>query len=240
MRPSELRPAGPILMLCTLLVGCAPHGVMVLHETSVGVPLPLLLQGQNTRMRLVFPTKDQSVQPGGFQRNEVCYLKAGDFRIDCYNDGSSLNLGPNDSTTVLSDNPMWDVEPVDADKLAVKYMRLYGVLFLVGASVDRLPQTLGDYIADPGSHQTEAVALARTLLNSRHLQFEGFARGGSFTVLLELTDSGQDKLVEALDEAGETTGPTQLVSSHKLRPRAPHHARYVRRQAESRRRDSAE
>lgn len=229
MRPGDMMPAGPILLLCALLAGCAPHGVMVVHESSDGIPLPLLLQGQNTRMRLVFPQKDQSVQPGGFQRNEVCYLKAGDFRIDCYNDGSTLNLGPNDSTAVLSDNPMWDIEPVDLDMLAVKYMRLYGVLFLVGASVDRLPQTLGDYIADPGSHQAEAVTLARTLLNSRHVQFEGYARGGSFTVLLELTDSGQDKLVEALDQAGETAGPTQLVSSRQARSRSPHHARHIRR-----------
>jgi len=226
MRVTDVWPGGCVLLLCAMLVGCATQHVIVVSDAAAP-PLPLLLQGQNTRLRLAFPQKDQTVQPGSLQRNEVCYLKAGDFRVDCYTDGSSLNLGPNDSTALLSDNPMWDIAPVDSDKAAGKYLRLYGVLFLVGSSIDRLPQTLSDYLQDPGSHQVEAVALARMLLTSRRVQLQGYARGGGFTVLMELTDAGQDKLVDALDQAGETTGTTQLVSSRRTHPSPPHQDRHI-------------
>jgi hypothetical protein len=90
-------------------------------------------------------------------------------------------------------------------------MKLYGILFLVGGSIDRLPATLADYIQDPNQHLSEALALAQLLLNQKTIEFEGHARGGNFTVAVELNDDGRDKLLDALDEVGQPTGPTQMV-----------------------------
>ena len=53
--------------------------------------------------------------------------------------------------------------------------------------------------------------MAQLLLNQKKVEFEGHARGGNFTVTVELNDDGRDKLLDALDETGEPSGPTQMV-----------------------------
>ena len=212
---------GCVLLVCAAVGGCIHDRVVVIREVAPLASVPLALGGEDTRLRITFPQSTQNVRPGNFERDEICYLKAGDFRIDCYADGSSLNLGPTDSTALLSDNPMWGVEPIGAEKASGQYMKLCGVLFLVGASVERLPQTLADYLGEPGTHEAEAVALTRLLLNQKRLQFQGYARGGGFNVAVELTDAGRDKLLDALDEAGESTGPTQWVSSGSISSCSP-------------------
>ncbi|HEY2589644.1 MAG TPA: hypothetical protein VGI81_28120 [Tepidisphaeraceae bacterium] len=182
------------------------------------VPIPLAISGQNTVLRITFPNRDEPIEPGQLQRDEICYLEAGDFRIDCYTDGSSLNLGPNDSNDLLTDNPMYGLAPAKADeKDAATAMRLYGVLFLIAGSVDRLPATLADYLQSPGTHLNEAIALTDVLLNQKSVRFIGHARGGNFVVTVELTNDGRDKLEDAMDEIGETTGTNQLV--RHVRPR---------------------
>jgi hypothetical protein len=49
-------------------------------------------------------------------------------------------------------------------------------------------------------------------LNEKRAEFNGYARGGNFTVSIELTSDGRDKLMDALDEIGQTTSSTQLVA----------------------------
>ena len=208
-----------IALLSAALAGCAREQAAPPAEAPIDPPsmLPLALRGQNTVLRITFPRHDQRIEPGQFNPDEICYLSVGDFRIDCYTDGSSLNLGPNDSTDLLTDNPMAGITPARDDKDAAQTMKLYGILFLVGGSLDRLPATLADYIQAPNQHLSEAVALSQLLLNAKKVEFEGHARGGNFTVTVELNDDGRDKLLDALDETGESSGPTQLVLLHPRR-----------------------
>jgi hypothetical protein len=103
------------------------------------------------------------------------------------------------------------LSPAHDDKDAAQTMKLYGILFLVGGSIDRLPSALADYIQDPNQHLDEALALAQLLLRQKKVEFEGHARGGNFTVTVELNDDGRDKLLDALDEIGEHGGTTQTV-----------------------------
>ena len=198
-------------LLSALMSGCAHDRVIEVREMTTPVIIPTALRGQATILRLAFPTSDQQVEPGAFLPSEICYLTVGAFRIDCALDGSSLNLGPNDSNDLLTDNPMTGLEPAHDDKSASQAMKLYGILFLVGSSLDRLPGALADYIQDPGQHLVEAVALTNLLLSQKKVEFEGFARGGNFTVSVELTDAGRDKLTDALDEIGEPAKGAQVV-----------------------------
>jgi hypothetical protein len=205
-------------LLAIALAGCAREGPASAGAGAADPPesIPLALNGQSTTLRISFPSHDQRIEPGEFKQDEICYLSAGDFRIDCYTDGSSLELGPNDSTDLLTDNPMAGLSPAHGDK-AAQTMKLYGILFLVGSSVDRLPATLADYIQDPNQHLIEAVTLAQVLLTGKSVEFEGHARGGNFTVSVRLNDDGRDKLLDALDEMGQSTGMTQTVGAAPAR-----------------------
>lgn len=221
MRLNAIRRWTAAAVLSGVVAGCAPRDRLVDDEPSPTtapsvadrmIPIPLAIQGQNTIIHLSFPNRDSRIEPGDFHQDEICYLTAGDFRIDCYTDGSTLTLGPNDENDLLTDNPMSGLSPLHAsDKDAATAMRLYGILFLVGGSVDRLPATLSDYLGSPGQHLNEAIALTDALLNQKNVQFAGHARGGDFVITVELTDDGRDKLEDAMDEIGEPTGPNQTV-----------------------------
>jgi len=203
--------------LSATLTSCAHDRVVEVSEMTTPAPIPTALRGQATILRLSFPSSDQQIEPGQFEQGEICYLTVGAFRIDCAVDGSALNLGPNDSNDLLTDNPMTGLEPAHDDKAAAQAMKLYGILFLVGGSLDRLPGALADYIQDPGQHLTEALALTELLLTQKQVEFTGFARGGNFTVSVELTDAGRDKLTDALDEIGEPAKGAQVVGFRSLR-----------------------
>jgi hypothetical protein len=216
MNWKEARRAAMAACLSVAFTGCAQDRVVEAPEPPTQASIPMAVRGQDTIFRLSFPQRDQKIEPGQFQNGEICYLTVGDFRVNCFNDGSTLDLGPNDSTDLLTDNPMWNLEPAHDDKAAGDSMKLYSILFLVGGTVDRLPGTLANYIQDPSQHLAEAVVLAELLLNQRRVEFQGFARGGSFSVSVELTTAGREKLMDALDDAGEPAGTTQLVSHHTL------------------------
>lgn len=173
--------------------------------------LPLALRGQDTEFRLNVPPPGHANQTGQLDEDEICYLKAGDFRIECYVDGSYLTLGPDDSNPLLSDNPASGLSAADGKKPTDQAVQLYGVLFLVGGSVDRLPQALADYLENPGMHLNEAVSLALLLMGNEPVELRGQARGGSFSVTMVLTDTGRDKLLEALNDVGQSAGNTQMV-----------------------------
>ena len=203
------------------VAGCAHRPAPESGASSGGLAVPLALRGQDTQFRLIFPPAGRGEESGHFEQGEVCYLVAGAFRVDCYTNGSYLTLGPNDSNALLSDNPGWELTAADGNKLSDQAVRLYGVLFLVGGSIERLPEALSQYIQDPGAHQTEAVSLAQLLLGRSAVALKGYARGGNFTVSVALTDAGRDKIIEAIESAGESSGTTQLVAgrSHTIRPR---------------------
>lgn len=208
--------------LAAALAGCARTQTTMdaasNPDRDAGISIPLAIRGQSTVLRITFPKHDEQIEPGRFEQDEICYLEAGDFRIDCHTDGSSLNLGPNDSNDLLTDNPMYGLAPAKAgEKDAATALRLYGVLFLIAGSVDRLPPTLANYLQSPGTHLNEAIALTDALLNQKSVRFVGHARGGNFVVSVELTDDGRDKLDDAMDEIGETTGPNQVVGQRRRR-----------------------
>lgn len=208
-------------LLLAAAAGCAPKPPEQLTALSPGLVVPLALRGQDAQLRVDFPPGGRASDTGRFEQGEICYLWAGDFRIECYAGGSYLTLGPNDSTTLLADNPGSDLTAADGNKVSEQAVRLYGVLFLIGGSVERLPEVLSQYIEDPGSHQNEAVSLAQTLLGRGPVQLKGRARGGDFSVTVLLTDDGREKLVDALVDAGEPTGDTQLVAGARRPAHTP-------------------
>ena len=220
---------GGLACACFALSGCARDvaGLDPGHPQSAAMTtpfIPLALRGQNTTLHLEFPKGRQTIVPGEFTQSEVCYLKAGSFRIDCYADGSELNLGPTDSTDLLTDNPAWNLSPANEDnKDAVQTMQAYALISLIAGSVDRLPTALSDYLQNPGAHLTEALDLTSQLLSEPRVKLHGFAKGGNFTVTVELNDDGRDKLLDALDEMGDSQGGIQFVRFHGSR--TSNHAR---------------
>jgi hypothetical protein len=197
---------------CAAVSGCTTgHDPGAKHASADALHVPLALRGENTILRIEFPSGVQNISPGQFQQDEVCYMNAGKFRIDCYNDSSSLNLGPTDSNDLLTDNPGWKLEPAGDDEQGRQLLKVYSVLTLVAGSVDRLPATLADYIQSPGAHLTEALDLTEQLLTEDQVRLTGFARGGNFNVTVQLSDDGREKLQDALDEAGDSGGNFQLV-----------------------------
>lgn len=225
--PSHSLIAG-LACACFALGGCA-RDVVALDpghsQPSAMTPvIPLALRGQNTTLHLEFPKGRQTIIPGEFTQSEVCYLKAGSFRIDCFADGSELNLGPTDSTDLLTDNAAWNLSPANDDnRAALQAMQAYALITLIAGSVDRLPTALSDYLQNPGEHLTEALDLTSQLLSEPRVKFHGFAKGGNFTVTVELNDDGRDKLLDALDEMGDSRGGIQFVRSNA--PRAGAHAK---------------
>jgi hypothetical protein len=202
------------MLLCTVLSGCTREIIVNAGATAASkdYPVPMSLRGQYTVLKIDFPKGKQTIQPGQFTHDEICYLKTGNFRIDCNTDGSSLNLGLNDSTDLLTDNAAWNLAPADGnDKQGEQALQSYAIIALVAGSVDRLPGALSDYLQNPGQHLTQALELTGRLLSEKQIQFEGFARGGNFTVTVELNDSGREKLLDGLDEIGETGGDMRFV-----------------------------
>ena len=205
------------LLLLVSAAGCASHppGPPPATASAAGLTVPLVIQGQDTRFRLSFPSSGHGSDAVQFEQGEICYLSAGDFRIECYANGSYLTLGPNDSNALLSDNATIELSAGDGNKTSEQAVRLYGILFLVGGSVERLPQALSDYLQEPGTHLNEAISLAQALMGRQPVDLRGHARGGAFNVAVVLTDAGREKLIDALDSIGESGGDTQVVSARK-------------------------
>jgi hypothetical protein len=215
-----------IVAALPLLSGCATTSGSSFRKRGIDAAgnIPLFIRGQYATLRLEFPVTDQKVDPGQFQNNEICYVKAGGFRIDCFADGSSLNYGPNDSSDLLTDHAPSTLEPADDDSGAAESMRLYALVTLIAGSIDRLPVTLADYLQNPGQHLGAAMELADQLLGDEPVHMAGYARGGNFVVTMELDDAGREKIVDALDE--HSADPSQLQYVNAQSTAVSRHSRF--------------
>jgi len=201
----------PFLLLTS--IGCAGDGKSSLSKNglnSVG-GVPVALRGQYVTLKIEMPGGDQRIAPGRFRHDEICYLNTGNFRIDCYPDGSTLTFGANDAADLLTDHAPSSLQPADDDSAAQQSMRLYALVTLIGGSIDRLPSALSDYLQTPGQHLDAAIDMVEQMLSDNDTQISGFARGGNFVVTMQLNDSGREKLIDALDEHADSPGQTQYV-----------------------------
>jgi hypothetical protein len=175
---------------------------------------PFNLRGQDTRFRISMDT-DQSPPTTQPTRElgdaELCYIVAGDSSIECFTFGSLLILGPGDGIALVEDNPILDLRANDNDSKNTATLRTLGVVALIGASVERLPEALADYIQDPGDNAAVAIAIAEQLVANNQVDLPGYGRGGRFNVAVELTHSGRKRLREALRaRPGQSTVPALL------------------------------
>jgi len=184
--------------------------------------MPLSLAGDDTRVKISFHSSQNESLQEEFEQDDICFLRAGPWRIDCMTSGSWLTFAEdeNDASPLLEDNPMWQVHASRPNSSGGTLMQFFGILFLVGASVDRVPSTLADYLDRPGPHAQEAAALAERLLEDRPLVLPGIARGGAFTVTMELTDSGRQALEDALEGNTDSGTGIRMVRSGTPRPHA--------------------
>ncbi len=184
------------LFLATL-VGCAAHG----GGSDDGNAFPFHLRGANTQFRINFASRSEkaSKEPARqLDERELCYLKADRCTIECFPFGSLLILGPDDAMPLVEDNPLSDLRPDGHDPQAESLLDTIGVIAVIGGSVERLPETLAEYIEDPDENSDAAVSLARELLTAKGTNLPGFGHNGHFTVAVQLTEPGRKRLLQAL------------------------------------------
>jgi hypothetical protein len=168
---------------------------------------PFVLQGEDTSISLDFssivrpPASRQELLKG-----EVCRLLVGSCTIECFAEGSFLLLGPGDGAALVDGNPIWNLRPAVDDAEGARILRLYSTFFLIGGSVEKLPEALLDYLDDPGPRRGVAVKLMRQLVADGGGRVQGIAPGGRFLVNFQLTETGKDKLMQALQAIQEESG----------------------------------
>lgn len=194
-----------ILLGGLLLAGCA-HQPPRVNAGASPDGFPYVLRGADTRIRLDFHAHPKVADAVELSSDELCYLSAGDTVVLCHGEGSYLLLGPKDGIELVDSNPLWRLRPVGRDPAAGALLRVYGTIFMIAGSLDRLPDALADYLDEPGAHRRQALNLARKLLDPNGMELPAVAHGGTFTVFLTLTASGRDKLLEALQANEDKTG----------------------------------
>ena len=115
--------------------------------------------------------------------------------------------------TILSDG----LHPAARDPGADTLLQTLSIVSLIAGSIDRVPDSLADYI-DKDNSQNPAVAraLAQRLLEPGETKLRGFSAAATFTVAVRLTDTGKETLLDAL--ADRQNGGVQLVRSRHGRP----------------------
>lgn len=182
-------------LFIAMLAGCAARG------GAESDAFPFRLRGANTRFRIILSDRAAaaSKEPARELDNlELCYLKADRCTIECFPFGSLLMLGPDDAMALVEDNPLSDLRPDGHDPQGESLLDTIGVISVIGGSVERLPETLAEYIEDPDDNADAAVSLARALLSPQGTNLPGFGRSGHFTVTVQLTDPGRKRLLQAL------------------------------------------
>ncbi len=176
-----------------MTAGCALRG------GADGDAFPFRFRGANTRIRIILSDRAAaSREPARELDNlELCYLQADRCTIECFPFGSLLILGPDDAMTLVGDNPLCDLRPDGRDPQGESLLDTIGVISVIGGSVERLPETLAEYIEDPDENADAAVSLARVLLSPQGTNLPGFGRSGHFTVTIQLTAPGRKRLLQA-------------------------------------------
>lgn len=177
--------------------GCAAHG----GGSDDGNAFPFHLRGAHARFRIIFSdhAPKASKEPARkLDDMELCYLKADRCTIECFTFGSLLMLGPDDAMALVEDNPLSDLRPDGRDPQGASLLDTIGVIAVIGGSIERLPETLAEYIEDPEENSDNAVSLAHELLDPKGTSLFGFGRNGHFIVAVQLTDPGRKRLVHAL------------------------------------------
>jgi hypothetical protein len=175
----------------------------------------LNLQGDNTRLRLTIDRKQTITSDEADQilaDQEMCYLTINDkVTIECFPFGSLLMMGPDDAVELVYDNPLDDLHAGPQDTPGE--LLLQTVVGLIGDSVERVPDSLADYLdGDNPLNPGVATNLAHHLIDSEKVKLEGMSRAGPFTIVVELTEDGKETLRQAL--ADRESGDLHLV--HRL------------------------
>ena len=211
MERSMMLKIAALFLVALVPIGCAPHSPPPTSATAQD-EFPLSLRGDDTRVTLDFNAHPTIKVPHDLEADELCYLTLDNALIICTEDGSYLLFGPEDGVILVKDNPLSRLRPAGHDPSAESTMQMFGSLFLIAASVDRLPDALADYLQDPGPHRRVAMTLARDLIDNEHMELPGSARGGTFAVSVHLTDSGRDKLMDALQSQNTSNGVLMVRS----------------------------
>jgi len=158
------------------------------------------MEGRDVRIRFDFHAHPSVATSRELDEDQICYLSMGDAIILCSADGSYLLFASQDGLQLLEDNPLWRLRPMDKGIHGRAVMQTYVTVFLIAGSLDKLPDSLADYLDDPGSHPREAQALARMLLDPAGVAFPAIGHDGTFSVTVALTADGRDKILDALQE----------------------------------------
>lgn len=197
---------------CAGAHGAAKSGAMDSHA------FPFLLRGADTIIHLDFSTPMDGFQPPhALAADEVCFMVVGSSTIECFSGGAALLLGPDDGIQLIDDNPLWQLRPARSDKDGTKLMKLYATFFLIAGSVEKLPGALADYLDDPGPQRAAVIALIRRLADDDGGQFPVAAHGGNFVVRFQLTRTGREKLLEALQALQEESGLQVVANTRAFR-----------------------
>jgi hypothetical protein len=187
-------------MTVGLGIGCAPQHPAP-SAKSADSAAGFVLRGENAVIWFDFSAQTTNAQPPHrLLGDEICRLTLESSTIEFFPEGTVLLLGSTESVRLMEDNPLWRLLPATSDKDAAAVMKLYATLYLVGGSIEKLPDALADYLDDPGPRRRDAIALARALCIAGGAKLPGFAHGGNFAVSFHLTNVGRDKLLEALEQ----------------------------------------
>jgi hypothetical protein len=194
------------VILASVAVGCAHRPPAPATPPASDPGGAFALRGLDTHVLFDFNAHEAAGKHRVLKSDEICCLFVGDAVLACTLDGSNLLFAPGDGVVLVRDNPCSRMRPIDHDPEGEQRLQAFSTIVLIAGSVDRLPDGLADYISDPGFHRRQAIELARKLLSDNGAEFPAQARGGTFSVFMRLTNSGREKLLDALqfddNEAG--------------------------------------
>lgn len=199
------------------IVGCA-HGPDRSRQLGDDASI-FSMDGTDTRIAFDFQRSSTTQPSPATQRRDqdLYIIKVGDAFILCTQRGSALVFGPDDGQILVSDSPAYGLEPNDPDPSVHGFMQVISTVYLIAGSVDRLPEALGKYLDDPGPHRLQALKLATQLLHDGGAAFEAEGSGGNFTVIMLLTESGRQKLSDAIQEHPDSDGIYSVSEKRTMR-----------------------
>jgi hypothetical protein len=193
------------VILASIAVGCA-HRPPPTTQPANDPGGSFALRGLDSHILFDFNSHSAAGKRHVLQSDEVCCLFAGDAVLICTLDGSNLLFAPGDGVALVRDNPASRLRPIDRDPDGEQRMQAFSTIVLVASSVDRLPDGLADYLNDPGPHRRQAISLARKIVSDNGAEFPAEAHGGTFSVFMRLTNSGREKLLDALQSDDNDAG----------------------------------